>query len=290
MFGASHFFNGVLARRAPATVVAVCSQLGGAVLFLVWAGVAYAVLSASGREWPQGADLLWAGISGIGAGAGVGILYEGMRRCRLTVVVPVTSIVSVALPFTLSVMVLGDPVDPALVVAALLLIPATVLLSRPTRVARAARRTSDEPLSGNATATFFGLAAGLGYAVQLFSLSRISTSDPATPMLLGQLVSLIPLVAVLWIRTPRPFTTVLVHHPATALKAAMVGGLAALAMVSYLYATREAALAPVMVAIALYPALPVLLALIVLRERLSRTQVGGLLIAAVVLPLINVAN
>ncbi|MGC2978037.1 hypothetical protein ACPUD8_20330 [Brevibacterium sp. FAM 25378] len=49
-------------------------------------------------------------------------------------------------------------------------------------------------------------------------------------------------------------------------KAAVVGGLAALTLVSYLYATREATLIPVMIAIALYPALPVILSLVVLKN------------------------
>ncbi|TGD26350.1 hypothetical protein EB835_20070 [Brevibacterium sp. S22] len=55
-------------------------------------------------------------------------------------------------------------------------------------------------------------------------------------------------------------------HRAILSKAAVVGGLAALTLVSYLYATREATLIPVMIAIALYPALPVILSLVVLKN------------------------
>ncbi len=106
-------------------------------------------------------------------------------------------------------------------------------------------------------------------------------------MLLGQVVSIAPLVLLLKRTSGRWVPTGAVRVLGAS---GAVGGLAALAMVSYVYATREAALAPVMIAIALYPALPVVLALLVLQERLSRPQIAGLVIAAVVLPLINMAG
>lgn len=268
--------------------IAVCSQLGGAILFAGWA-----LVRSDGM--PGGADVFWAAVSGAGAGIGVAALYEGMRLCRIAVVVPVTSIVSVALPFLASVIVLDERISPPLMVAALLLIPATWLLSRPANTtATPASRAAAPPDLGlqqispsNATAVGFGLVAGLGYATQLFALSRITSPEPAIPMLIGQLVSLIPLVFLLRYRTGRWLPS---GGTTTLSKAAVVGGLAALAMISYLYATREAELAPVMIAIALYPAVPVLLALLILKERLSKPQTAGLGIAAIVLPVINVAG
>lgn len=288
MFGASHFFNGVLSRRVPALNIAVTSQLGGAVLLCGWAISRF-------NGWPGEEDFLWAVLSGLGAGIGVAALYEGMRVCRISVVVPVASIVSVALPFLVSVAILGDRIDLPLIVAALLLVPATWLLSRPASASKAtvlspaggpSDRPPQETSPNNATAVVFGLVAGLGYATQLFALSRIASHEPATPMLIGQIVSLVPLFFLLYNRSGRW----LPRGGATLSKAALVGGLAALAMVSYLYATREADLAPVMIAVALYPALPVVLALVVLKERLSKPQLGGLAIAAIVLPLINLAG
>lgn len=286
MFGASHFFNGVLARRVPAMNIAMSSQLGGAIMFGGWAFVR----SEGGLS---GEDLLWAAVSGVGAGIGVAALYEGMRLCRISVVVPVTSIVSVALPFLASVLILGERIGVALIVAALLLIPATWLLSRPVKMLHgdpsSRRQDDDSPpqqkfTAGNAGAAGFGVVAGLGYATQLFALSRIASPEPAVPMLIGQLVSVVPLALLLYGRSGRWLPS---GGRTTVSRAAMVGALAALAMTLYLFATREASLAPVMIAIALYPALPVILAVLVLKERLSRAQVSGLGIAAIVLPLIN---
>ncbi|AZT99945.1 hypothetical protein CXR29_03845 [Brevibacterium linens] len=289
MFGSSHFFNGVLSRRVPAMNIAVCSQLGGAFLFGGWTLARF-------DGGPSGQDLFWAAVSGVGAGLGVAALYEGMRRCRISVVVPVTSIVSVALPFLASVIILGDRIETPLALAALLLVPATWLLSRPASashtkdtspVVTPPERSPQETSANNAVAVALGLVAGLGYATQLFALSRISSPEPAAPMLVSQIVSVIPLVLLLYYRSGRWLPA---GGGATLSKAAGVGGLAALAMVSYLYATREVALAPVMIAIALYPALPVILALVVLKERLSTPQIGGLGIAAIVLPLINLTG
>lgn len=281
MFGTSHFFNGVLSRRIPAMSVAVYSQAGGAVFFLGWA---LSIFWTQGELEPMGdQDFGWAVLSGIGAGIGVAALYEGMRKHSISLVVPVTSIVSVAVPFILSITVLGEPLQLHTAAAGVMLLPVIWLLSRPSKQTshpNASVRESRRDLF----AVSYGLIAGAGYATQLFALSQITSSTPAEPLLTGQLVSLLPLLTLAWLRN-----STLQPKKAT-LQAATVGLAAALAMAFYLYATRHALLGPVMIAIALYPAIPVLLALLVLKERLSRAQALGLGVAAIVVPIVSLAN
>lgn len=285
MFGASHFFNGLISRKAPPVVVALCSQAGGALLMVAWVTVAPPAV-------PSAQDLVWAGASGIGAGCGVAAMYEGMRRSRISVVVPVTSVISVAAPLLASVVFLGDSVTVPVALAATALLPAAWLLSRPTRLSRTPEHL-DGPCSGNTAAAGFGLMAGSGYALQLFALSQITQATPAAPMLIAQLVSLAPLTGFALVRFPTEVTDVRSGMGRSAgrlsLGAAAVGALAGAAMIAFLYAARAGELPVVMVAIALYPALPVLLAVVVLGERLGRTQVTGLGILAFALPLISLA-
>jgi drug/metabolite transporter (DMT)-like permease len=58
--------------------------------------------------------------------------------------------------------------------------------------------------------------------------------------------------------------------------AALAGALAGLALVCYLLATRTQLVAVAVVLSSLYPVIPVLLGITVLRERLTRHQSGGL--------------
>jgi drug/metabolite transporter (DMT)-like permease len=65
-----------------------------------------------------------------------------------------------------------------------------------------------------------------------------------------------------------------------ALLAVVSGGLAAVALWCYLVATREQLMVVAVVLSSLYPAVPVLLGLSVLHERVNRRQVVGLVAAA----------
>src|SRR5690625_1921365 len=94
-----------------------------------------------------------------------------------------------------------------------------------TSSASPAVRSSDETSPNTAIAGAFGVVAGLGYATQLFALSRISPPDPAILMLIGQTVSIIPLVVLLYCRSQRLLP---IGGGASLSKAAIVGGLAAL--------------------------------------------------------------
>jgi drug/metabolite transporter (DMT)-like permease len=64
--------------------------------------------------------------------------------------------------------------------------------------------------------------------------------------------------------------------PGLTAAAGVNGGVAALALVCYLLATREQLVTVAVVLSSLYPAIPVLLGITVLRERLGGRQVAGL--------------
>jgi drug/metabolite transporter (DMT)-like permease len=71
------------------------------------------------------------------------------------------------------------------------------------------------------------------------------------------------------------------------LGAAIIGCCATLALVAYLLATRTQLLSIAVVLSSLYPAIPVLLGLTVLRERLTGAQVAGLCGAGVSIALLT---
>jgi drug/metabolite transporter (DMT)-like permease len=70
-------------------------------------------------------------------------------------------------------------------------------------------------------------------------------------------------------------------------QALLVGAGAALGLILYLLATRRQMLALAVVLASLYPALPVVLGIAVLRERVARRQAVGLLGAAAAIVLLT---
>ena len=75
-----------------------------------------------------------------------------------------------------------------------------------------------------------------------------------------------------------------------ALAAIVSGAIGTLAIVCYTMATRQQLLAVAVVLTALYPVVPVLLGLTVLRERVTATQTAGLGLAGAAVGLIALAG
>lgn len=72
-------------------------------------------------------------------------------------------------------------------------------------------------------------------------------------------------------------------------KAALIGAGAALALTLYLLATREQLLAIAVTLASLYPAIPLLLGIVVLHERLGPRRAVGLVVAGIAVVLLSSA-
>lgn len=265
-FGVTHFVSGLVSRRHHGVTVAACAQTSGTAVSLV------PVLLTHATPAPPPA-LAWGALSGVGTGVGVACLYRAMNTGPMSVVVPVSDITAVGVPVAAGIVLLGDrPSLPALTGIALAL-PALWLISR-----GGATPAHTEPRAGpSATA----LVAGLGLAVQFFALARIPADAGWWPLAVSRAASVAVILALL------PAVGASVRLPRrAAVIAAGAGALGTLATILYLLATRQELLSVAVVLSALYPAVPVLLALTVLRERITRLQTAGLLGAGAALVLI----
>jgi drug/metabolite transporter (DMT)-like permease len=121
-----------------------------------------------------------------------------------------------------------------------------------------------------------GLFASVGIALQYLALAQATPQAGVWPVAAGRLSAVITVAAL-----ARAFVRTSTRQPPTrpvrlGLGAGVAGSLAALALVSYLSATRTQFLAVAVVLSSLYPVVPVLLGIAALRERLQRRQVVGL--------------
>lgn len=253
-YGLADFAGGVLSRRAPvdAAAVALVGQLGG----LVLVAVAAVLVPAD----PTAADLLWGAISGVGTGVGMMFLYRGLVIGRMSIVVPLVAVLGTAIPVLIGVAVLGDRPSAAAWIGIVAAVPALWLVCR---------TNSGTSASGSMDATI----SSLGIALQYVALAQAGPDAGLWPVVAGRVAAAMTIC---------PFTFgTRVRMPARYVAyACLIGGMAALALVCYLFATRQEMVSIAVVLSSLYPVVPVVLGIAVLGERLSRNQLAGLLMAA----------
>jgi drug/metabolite transporter (DMT)-like permease len=127
-----------------------------------------------------------------------------------------------------------------------------------------------------------GLIASLGVAVQYLGLAQTDPVSGLWPVAVGRFVAVILLIPSAW-RHARRFRQ---PWPRQA-QAVVIGGGAALALILYLWAAQQEILAIAVVLASLYPAIPTILGLAVLREKATRAQVTGLVSAAAAIILLT---
>jgi uncharacterized membrane protein len=259
LYGAADFTGGVASRRAGTIPVVFLSQLSGLVLLAV-------LLPLLPAAAPTRSDLLWGLCAGLTGGAGVSLLYRALSIGRMAVVAPTTAVCAVAIPVVVSVM-LGERLLPLALAGIALGIISIVLVSQQTAIER-----TPGGLPAGWLPTGVGMALISGVAIGFFFLSLAQTRSAAGmwPVLAARLLSSVFFGgAVLAGRQPLRmargvFTLVCV-----------CGAVDMLANALYLIAARSGPLSVVVTLSSLYPASTVLLARIVLGERLNARQIAG---------------
>lgn len=264
-YGLSDFLGGVVSRRTSAWSVAFVGALSS---------LAFAVVTAPFFDGsPRASDFAWAAAAGLGSGTGVGFLYRGFSQGRMSAVAPVSAVGAAIVPVAFGV-VGGE--RPALLawVGIAVALPAIWLVSS----------TPTEPLDDAPVTSGMvdGVLAGLGFGLLFACIGQVPSTSGMWPLATAQLVS-IPAVTVLaatlggaWRPRGRLVWWALLCGP--------FGGAANLL---FLLATQRGFLTVSSVLTALYPASTVVLALVVLHERVHRAQVVGLALCAVTVALVT---
>lgn len=265
-YGVADFFGGLAARRAPALLATLGAQGIGLVL------VALAVpLFPSGPFSTAGA--MWSVGAGLTGGLGVVLLYYGFAVGRVSVVAPVTAVCSISIP-VLVALALGERPSSLAVAGILVAVASVGLISRHQDPAEA-RDARDASVA-------LGLAAGVAIGAFFVCLARAGDASGLWPLVIARATSTIALAVV------TPLAGVSLRLPRAALPFVVAcGALDVVANALYLLAARGGPLGLVATLSSLYPASTVLLARIVLRERLRPIQSVGLACAATAIVLIT---
>ncbi|MDQ6694121.1 MAG: DMT family transporter [Chloroflexota bacterium] len=262
-WGAADFSGGIASKRANAFVVVAASQGAGLVLL-----VCLALLF--GQPVPSVDALLWGGGAGLLGGLGLAALYRALASGQMGVAAPVTAVLSAALPVLFAAIVQGAP-GPLQVAGFGAGLLGIWLLSRPAGSGGRPRGLGLALLAGAGFGGFLILIHQAGEAGFLWALASARVAS------LGLMLVIVLATA----RRDLPQTWRGLWVPVLLAGILDVGGNA-----FFVLAAGVGRLDVAAVLSSLYPASTVLLARLVLKERLTRTQAAGIGVALLAIPLI----
>lgn len=286
-WGVGDFLGGLTSRRANELVVTALSQVAGLLVL--------AVLLPLGGAAASGEALAWGALAGLGGAGGLLAYFRALAIGPMGVTAPVAALTGAVVPVVAGVL-LGERPGAIAWVGVAVGVAATVLASRPAEEAVvhpedhpelevAPAGTSPEEVASGAdlrSGIIAASVAGLLFGLFFVALDQ-APSDAGLWPLLGARGTGLTMIAVLLVarRPARP--------DASATRMALTSGLLDMAANTlFLLAVQRGLLVLVSVLTSLYPVGVVLLARIVLGERLGRGQQIGVVLAMLAVVLIAI--
>ncbi|MGE5816355.1 MAG: EamA family transporter [Acidobacteriota bacterium] len=270
-YGSADFLGGLSSRRASTTAVVIVSQLAGLVLL----ALAMPLLPPSSVTV---IDLAWGAAAGLSGGIGVALLYRGLAIGPMSVVAPVTAVCAVIVPVLVGIFS-GEALSMLTGAGIVLAATAIVLVGQAPTPAGSAAKT--RPGARAFSAVSIAIASGVVIGLFLVALERTPASAGMWPLIAARVVS-ISLFGIVALARPAAHSM----SRGSAATAVLGGSFDMLANVLYLAAVRQGQLSVIATLTSLYPASTVLLARVVLGERLGFQQkvgVAGAVVAAMMI-------
>jgi len=271
LYGSGDFLGGLATRRAHVLTVLALVETAGVIVAL-----------AAAAMWPGQASLAglaWGTSAGMIGGLGLIVFYTGLAAGPMSVVAPVSGLVSTVLPVAVA-LAEGERPGPAVYAGALLCLVAIVLAS-------SAGHSGGDAGGGTGTARrpdrlgraiAYGTASGVSFGLFFLLIRNAGQSGPVWPVAAGRIGELAAVLAAAAVLRPGLLRGVGGGVPLAAVAA---GAIDVVANICYVAATRTGAFGLAVVLASLYPGVTVLLARVVLGERLRWVQRAGLGLAAI---------
>ena len=265
-WGAGDFGGGLTSRRAPVFGVVFISQIVGMTL-------AFSLAVLLGETLFSGADLAWSVAGGIAGGIGITSLYRALSIGRMAVVAPVTAVLAAMIPVGVGFVTQGLP-NQVVIGGIALAIIAVVLVSR----------VEDES-DGRSAGLGLAVVAGVGFGLFGACIGQLTAGHVFGPLTVVRATEAVMLIGVIVVtrsgwRPPRDLV----------LAICAVGVLEMAGNGAYILSAQAGSLAVASVLSSMYPVTTVILATVVLRERITRTHAVGIALAATAVAMIAIGS
>jgi drug/metabolite transporter (DMT)-like permease len=258
-YGSGDFFGASASKRMPAFSVVALGHLLSLVVLIV-----IAIVSQDAPLTPQ--DWLFAALAGLSGSLGLSGFYQALSMGKMGLAAPIVAVVATAFPVLIGILTEGRPSDLQFIGFGLGLLGIFLVSYEGSGGSNASNQKiiRTAVLAGLAFGGFFIFMAQVGESAGLFwSLVGVRAASSSFMIVLGLLTKQL-------IRPPNRQVIVFI----VCASILDVGG-----NIFYILAERGGRLDIAVVTSSLYPAVTVLLAWLVLRERLIRWQVLGLVAA-----------
>jgi drug/metabolite transporter (DMT)-like permease len=264
VWGGGDFTGGFATRKSNQFHVLALSCLSGMAILLV-------CVLLTRETFPLPRSIIWAALAGASGAVGIAALYRALSMGHAATVAPTAAVISAALPVGFSILFEGMPGAVRLAGFATALL-GIGLVSGAAGVEEKVSRQG----------FLLACLAGVGFGGFFILIAQVEPGKVFTPLLIARIVALCVALLMLRIyRLPLPALTA----NSTALLAGMLdaGG-----NIFYLLARQFVRLDVAAVLASLYPVTTVILARIVLRENISRSQWGGVVLCLSAIVLITI--
>ena len=271
LYGGGDFIGGLATRKAHVLTVLTLAETAGAIAALIAAAISPGAVSMAGLAWGFSA--------GVVGGLGLIIFYVGLATGPMSVVAPVSGLVSTVLPVAVA-LAWGERPGAGVYAGALLCLVAIVLASS----AGDAVTSRGPGRPGRAIA--YGMVSGTAFGLFFLLIRNAGQSGAVWPVAAGRVGELVAVLATALVLRRG------LHARGTdgrlLLAASFAGVIDVVANLCYVAATRTGMFGLAVVMASLYPGVTVLLARAVLGERLRWIQSAGLGLAALGIALIAI--
>jgi drug/metabolite transporter (DMT)-like permease len=282
-YGASDYAAGLATRRASVIRVTLLTEA----VSVAVTGVALALI---GAPLPAPRSVAWGVVAGLAGVAGALTLYLGYRHAAFSVAGPLSAVGAAGFS-VLAGLLLGERPTTLALIGIALALPAIVAVSAGAGPPADEEETDEEGTAEEGTAdgtparvragVGYGLVAGACFALLFIGLNQAGSGSGLWPVFSGQALALVAVGGV------AAFTGDLRLPEARGGRLAVVAGLTgAPGTICYFLATHHGLLAVAAVITSLYPAVTILLARVMLGERLTAVRLAGLSLAAASVALI----